>query len=78
MGQFVDRELTLNSSGTCPLRVQSVTSSSPEFLVPAVVAYPLEIEAGNSIDLPIRFQPTSFGPKAANITIVSNDPASPG
>ena len=61
LGRFVDRELTINNSGTCPLRVQSITSSSPEFLVPAVVSYPLDGQVGNSIALPIRFQPTSFG-----------------
>jgi hypothetical protein len=74
---FVDRDLTINNSGSCPLRVLNVSSSSPEFLVPGVVSFPLVVGAGDSIELPIRFQPTSFGAKAANITIVSNDPASP-
>ncbi len=77
VGGFVDRDLTINNSGSCPLRVQNVSSSSAEFLVPAVVSYPLVIGAGDSIALPIRFQPTSFGAKAANITLISNDPASP-
>jgi len=74
---FVDRHLTINNSGQCPLRVQNVSSSSAEFLVPAVVSYPLMVSAGDSIALPIRFQPTSFGAKAGNITVISNDPASP-
>lgn len=77
VGELVDRDLTINNSGSCPLRVQNVTSSSAEFLVPAVVSYPLVVSAGDSIRLPIRFQPTSFGAKAANITLISNDPASP-
>ncbi len=74
VGAFVDRELTINNSGSCPLSVLSVTSSSADFLVPAVVSYPLVIGAGNSISLPIRFQPTSFGAKAGTITVTSDDP----
>lgn len=77
VGGFVDRDLTINNSGSCPLRVQNVSSSSAEFLVPAVVSYPLVVSAGDSIALPIRFQPTSFGAKAANITLISDDPVSP-
>jgi Abnormal spindle-like microcephaly-assoc'd, ASPM-SPD-2-Hydin len=77
IGAFVDRVLTINNSGSCPLFVLSVTSSSTEFLVPAVVTYPLVIGAGNSIALPIRFQPASFGVKAATITVLGNDPAGP-
>jgi photosystem II stability/assembly factor-like uncharacterized protein len=77
VGVFVDRELTINNSGSCPLRVQNVSSSSAEFLVPAVVAYPLVVGAGDSIALPIRFQPASFGAKAATLTLISNDPSSP-
>jgi photosystem II stability/assembly factor-like uncharacterized protein len=77
IGGFVDRDLTINNSGSCPLRVQNLSSSSAEIHVPAVVAYPLVVSAGNSIALPIRFQPTSFGAKAAIITLISNDPASP-
>src|SRR5262249_19987875 len=63
-----------NNSGSCPLSVLSVTSSSADFLVPAVVSYPLVIGTGNSICLPIRFQPTSFGAKAGTITVTSDDP----
>jgi HYDIN/CFA65/VesB-like, Ig-like domain len=74
VGAFVDRELTINNSGTCPLFVLNVTSSSADFLVPAVVSYPLVIGVGDSISLPIRFQPASFGAKAGTITVTSDDP----
>ena len=74
---FADQDLTINNSGSCPLRVMNVSSSSAEFLVAGVVSYPLVLGAGDSIALPIRFQPTSLGAKTATITIVSNDPASP-
>jgi hypothetical protein len=38
------------------------------------LSFPLAIAAGTSLALPIRFQPTSFGAKAATITVTSNDP----
>jgi len=72
---FVDKEFTINNSGTCPLRILNITSSSPEFLLPSVVSYPLVVAAGDSVALPVRFEPLSLGSKTASITIVSNDPA---
>ncbi len=77
LGSFVDRKLTINNSGLCPLQVLNITSSSAEFVSPSVVSYPLVVAPGGSLVLPIRFQPASFGAKAASITLVSNDPASP-
>ncbi|MGC2404682.1 MAG: hypothetical protein WA510_33130, partial [Acidobacteriaceae bacterium] len=38
-------------------------------------SYPLNIGAGDSLPVPIRFTPTSFGAKSAVITVTSNDPA---
>ncbi|HEY3417089.1 MAG TPA: choice-of-anchor D domain-containing protein, partial [Armatimonadota bacterium] len=75
LGTFVDRELTINNTGQCPLRVLNVSSTSAEFLVPAVISYPLVVGPGDSLALPIRFQPVSLGGKLANITLTSNDPA---
>jgi hypothetical protein len=37
----------------------------------------LNIAAGGSLAVPIRFQPTGFGPASGTITVFSNDPASP-
>jgi photosystem II stability/assembly factor-like uncharacterized protein len=74
---FVDRELMISNSGSCPLRITSIASSSPEFVLPGVVSYPLVLAAGSSVGLPVRFQPATLGPKAATLTIVSNDLGSP-
>jgi len=76
-GRFGDEPLILNNSGKCPLTVSAITSTSAEFLVPNVVAFPLTVAAGTSLPLPIRFAPTSIGHKSATITVMSNDPAGP-
>ena len=77
VGSFVDEMMSLSNSGHCTLTITGITSSLTEFIVPNVLSFPLSVEAGGSVQVPIRFQPTSFGVKAANITILSNDPASP-
>lgn len=76
VGDFVDQELTVNNSGACRLQVQGISSSTADFLVPTVLWYPITVGAGDSIALPIRFQPTSFGVKTAVITLFSDAPAS--
>jgi hypothetical protein len=77
VGSFVDRPLILNNSGKCTLTVFAITSSSPEFIVPEVLSYPITIGPGDALPVPIRFQPLSFGPKSGIITVTSDDPASP-
>ena len=77
VGSFVDKPLTLSNSGRCSLTITNIASSGSEFLVPQVLTYPVTIGAGSSLEVPIRFQPGSFGTKAATITITSDDPASP-
>jgi hypothetical protein len=67
----------LNNGGKCTLSVTNILSSSGEFLVPQVLSYPLAIEGGDSLQVPIRFQPSSFGPKSATVTVNSDDPAGP-
>ena len=76
LGSFVDEELTINNSGTCPLFISDI-AGGPDFLAPSVLFYPLQVAPGDSIDVAIRFQPSSYGPKAGTITVFSNDPASP-
>ena len=77
VGSFVGQGLTLHNNGPCRLSIQAISSSSPEFLAPTVTSYPLVVAAGASITVPIRFQPTTFGPKSATITVASDDPAGP-
>ncbi|MFQ5668514.1 MAG: choice-of-anchor D domain-containing protein, partial [Candidatus Binatia bacterium] len=77
VGDFHDLPLTLSNSGGCKLTITGMSSSSGEFLVPDVDAFPLTIAPGTAVELSLRFQPTSFGAKSATITVTSDDPASP-
>ncbi len=63
---FVDKDLTINNSGSCPLRVFNITSSSPEFALPSVVMFPLLVAAGDSIALPVRFEPGEPRPQGGD------------
>jgi len=77
VASFVDEILTINNSGFGLLAISAITSSSADFLVPGVSAYPLLVSVGGSIDVVIRFQPVSAGAKTATIKIFSNDASSP-
>jgi hypothetical protein len=77
LGSFRDDMLTIDNSGSGTLKIFKITSNSLNFEVPSVLSYPLKVEAGDSIDLMIRFKPTGHGFKVGKIEIVSNDPASP-
>lgn len=75
---FKDLDLTINNSGSCPLLVTGITSSLPaEFEAPQTLTFPVKVAPGDSVAVPIRFHPTSAGPKAATITVATNDPVTP-
>jgi hypothetical protein len=75
--RFRDLPVTVNNGGSCPLLVTGVTSTSGEFQLPQVLNFPLAVAPGDSVAVPIRFQPTSPGAKSATLTFASNDPATP-
>ncbi|HUI83322.1 MAG TPA: choice-of-anchor D domain-containing protein [Candidatus Binatia bacterium] len=78
VGSFADELLTIDNNGWGPLLITNIASSdSADFEPPSVVSYPLLINAGESIEVVLRFQPTGPGPKSATITIFSNDPGGP-
>jgi Abnormal spindle-like microcephaly-assoc'd, ASPM-SPD-2-Hydin len=77
VGSFTDELLTINNTGSGPISISNIISSSADFLAPGVLSYPFVLASGSSLDVVIRFQPTSPGPKSATLTIISNDPAGP-
>ncbi|MGA3046562.1 MAG: protease pro-enzyme activation domain-containing protein [Terracidiphilus sp.] len=88
-GSFRDELLTINNAALPPignvptlaslglLSISKITSSSPDFLVPDVSSYPLIVRAAESIDVVLRFQPATSGPKNGKISIYSNSASSP-
>lgn len=74
---FRDLSVTIDNRGSCPLVVQAIASSSPEFQAPSVLALPLSIAPGANIEVPIRFEAATPGAKAATVTFTTNDPAAP-
>ena len=77
VGSFKDLPLTINNAGSCDLLVNNITSSSGDFVVPGVITYPIVVHPGDSVAVPIRFQPGTIGAKAGTITITSSDPNAP-
>ena len=49
------RALIITNSGKCTLTITGISSSSPEFLVPQVLAYPITVGPGDALPAPIRF-----------------------
>jgi len=74
VGSYRDMNLTINNPGNCTLIISNITSLSTQFLVPVVMNYPITIHPGDSVAVPIRFQPTSLGAKSGTISIRGNIP----
>ncbi|MGD0472181.1 MAG: choice-of-anchor D domain-containing protein [Candidatus Velthaea sp.] len=73
VGSFTDEPLTINNAGFSDLLITGISiAPATEFSAPAVASYPLVVSPGASIDLPIRFKPTSSGLASATVTISSN------
>jgi hypothetical protein len=77
LDSFRDQPVTLTNAGHCPLVVSDITSSSPVFLPPSVLAYPFTIAPGAAVAVPIRFEPAHHGASAGTISVLSNDPTGP-
>lgn len=77
LGSFRDELLTVNNNGNGPLRITSITVFPTDFQPPSVLSYPILLSPGDSIDVVLRFQPTSLGAKVGTVTVFSDDPAGP-
>ncbi len=78
LDSFKDLDLTISNSGLCDLRISNITvSPGADFLLPFPPATPLIIHGGDSLVVPIRFQPASKGSKSALIRVFSDDPMTP-
>jgi photosystem II stability/assembly factor-like uncharacterized protein len=77
LGRFADQLLTINNPGACPLSISNITAAPPDFQAPSVLSYPLKVSAAGSLDVTIRFRPSSLGVKFGTVQILSDDPAGP-
>ncbi|HXU06248.1 MAG TPA: choice-of-anchor D domain-containing protein [Polyangia bacterium] len=71
-GSFKDLDLTITNSGSCDLIINSIVSSAFDFKVANTVSFPLVVPRGETVSVPIRFQPTTLGTQFATITINTN------
>jgi hypothetical protein len=78
LGAFRDLDVTVNNRGGCDLRITGIASSSGDFLTPDAASFPLVVYGGDTLALPVRFQPGgAFGLKTATITVKTDDPGHP-
>jgi kumamolisin len=77
VGSHRDEQIWLSNSGDCTLSVTQIASSSPAFVGPEALDYPLEIAAGAGLAITVRFEPTGHGNAAGTLTFLSNDSAGP-
>ncbi len=77
-GLFHDLNLTVQNDGTCPLEIDSVSLSGTDdadFELPDGSLAGTIIEAGNSLLIPVRFDPDNFtdpSPRTASVDIESS------
>ncbi len=73
IGTFSDEEFQIRNNGGATLEVYSVTSDDTHF----EVTNHTDIDPGGTVDVNVRFTPSSVGTKTGEITIISNDPDEP-
>jgi len=72
-GSFRDETVTINNTGFSLLLISDITSSSSDFQLPTVASYPLAVAPGASIEIAVRYEPSSPGSSSTTLTIYSND-----
>jgi hypothetical protein len=84
LGGFGVLTLEVLNQGTCNLEISNVTRvmGSADFSVGEVPgegfpSFPLILSADANVDIPIKFEPTSFGLKEATFRVLTDDPDSP-
>ncbi len=72
--------VTVTNNGTAPLTVSAVTvagSNAGDFAADGTACTGAPLAAGASCAIPVTFTPSAVGPRAATLTIASDDPDSP-
>ncbi|NOQ13960.1 MAG: choice-of-anchor D domain-containing protein [Methyloprofundus sp.] len=69
----------LNQSNVCDLSVNNLarTVGDADFTFAGLansLTFPVILQPGSNVDLPLEFTPSNFGPKAATFSLTTNDP----
>lgn len=75
-GNRASLPLMIRNAGNARLAVGSVTSNNPQFTTSLDIPG-FGLDPGQSLKVTVSFAPTSGGPKAATLSINSNDPVRP-
>ena len=75
--QSATRTITIMNGGAVPLIITAINGPAGPFSIDNRPQLPVTIPAGQSIQITVRFTPTSTLAVQGNITIVSNDPTRP-
>ena len=73
-------DLRIDNSGSLPLVISGISSSSTAFTLATAVTFPLTVAPGSTLDLTLKYAPTHTGLNAfdnATLSIKSNDPVTP-
>jgi outer membrane protein assembly factor BamB len=76
LGVTLTQPIPVSNVGDAPLQVQSIVSSSEEFVVQSP-PIPLIVAPHQSVTIDVEFTPVAGGTKTGNLTITSNDPNEP-
>jgi hypothetical protein len=76
IGSRLSRTLTLTSTGTAPLHVNTITASDPQFSI-AAPSLPATLQPNQQLSVTVTFDPTTEGNAAATLTVTSDDPSGP-
>ncbi len=69
--------IKVDNVGGCNLNLLSAVISCADFTLVNPPTFPVAISPDSSIDLTVKFTPTSAGPKSCNLTIATDDPNNP-
>jgi len=74
VGQVANVPLNISNTGTAPLTVSGIVSSSAAVIATSP-ALPFTVQPGASTPVNVQFTPASAGAVSGSLTITSNDPA---
>ncbi|MBL8152411.1 MAG: choice-of-anchor D domain-containing protein, partial [Blastocatellia bacterium] len=71
------KTVAIRNLGSRPLKINSLTPSTSDFQLASSLMLPLTIAPSESIEVAVRFQPSSTGKVDGSLRVVSDDPILP-